>query len=212
MKTNPITKSLHLLPAAVAIALLGASPAHASILFTIESVGATSPSTDNSFEVDLTNTGGDVTIDAFSFGLMVGTTDITFTSATIDTTVNPYIFAGNSLFGPVISTTSPGQTVLASDLWGGAGDGFTVGAGTSVGLGEVFFDVGPGASPGPDTVSFVSADDSLSDIDGDPIPIDGESSGTITVAGGTSTTPEPSTLLLLSLPLALLVWTRKRHS
>jgi hypothetical protein len=198
-----------LLPVALAIAL-GALPAHASILFGLQSVGASSPSTGNSLEVDLTNTGADVTIDSFSFGLMVGTTDITFTSATIATTVNPYIFAGNSLFGPVISTTSPGQTVIASDLWGGAGDGFTVGTGVTVGLGEVFFDVGAGATPGPDTVSFVSADDSLSDIDGNPIPIDAEIPGTITIAGGSST-PEPSTMLLLSLPLALLAWARKRN-
>jgi hypothetical protein len=158
---------------------------------TIQNVTTSPGSTGDSFEVDLTNTGAAATtVDSFMLGLEEGNSDIVFESVSTATTGDDYIFNGNSLIGSPISTTSPGQSVSAFDIWAGPGDGFNLGTGATVGLGEVFFDVAPGASYGPTVVSFVSDETSLSDIDGDAITIDAEDSGTIDVV------PEPSTLAL----------------
>jgi hypothetical protein len=181
-----------LLIAAAAVALLGSAPAQASLIMTIQNVTTSPGSTGDSFEVDLTNTGAAVTVGAFGFGLSEGSSNVVFESASTATTGDVYIFAGNSMFGPTINTTPPpiGQSLDASDIWAGAGDGFTLESGATVGLGEVFFDVAPGTPYGPTVVSFVSDETSLSDIDGDAITIDAEDSGTIDVV------PEPSTLAL----------------
>jgi hypothetical protein len=194
---------------AVALGLLGAAPASASIFTTIQSVVDAAGSTGGSFEVALTNTGAPVTIDSFSFGLNVASTDITFQFATIATAVHAYIFdVADSLFGPTISTTSPDQSIIASDLWAGGGNGFTLGTGVTVGLGEVFFNVAAGAV-GPYPVSFNPTDTSLSDITGSPIPIDGESSGLISIS--TAPAPEPSTIGLMGLAAGSLgLWRRRR--
>ena len=208
-KTNPMSRFYQpLLPAAIVIALLGAAPARADIVVNVQSVIALAGSTGNSLEVYLTNTGAPVTIDGFAFGLSVPSTDINFTSVTTSTSVDAYIFAGNSLFGPEIdSPPASGQSVSASDLWGGAGDGFTVGSGATVGLGEVFFDVAAGASGGPLSLSFIGAETSLSDINGASIAISTENPATITVP--VSAVPEPWSVTLLGLVIAPLLWRRK---
>ena len=210
MKTTSMNKSCRLLlPVAIAIGLLGAAPAPAGTIdFSIQSVLASSPSSGNALEVFLTNnTAGAVVIDAFTFGLSEASNTIIFTSATT-ATVHTYIFAGNSLFGPTINNTAAAGSLTAGDLWAGAGNGFSVGTGVTVGLGEVFFNVPSGAA-GLYTVSFLSdvADTSLSDINGAAIAIGKENSGTITTPASSS--PEPSTLTLFGLAIALLAWARK---
>src|SRR5258708_26882152 len=109
-------------------------------------------STSNSFDVDLTNTGpSTVTLAAFSFGLALSDPDITVTEANIYT-VQPYIFLGDSLFGPLISTTA-GSSLVASDVEL-TGLGVTVGSGATVGLGHVLFNVAPSAAIGSFNVEF----------------------------------------------------------
>jgi hypothetical protein len=118
-----------------------------------------------------------------------------------------YIFGANSLFGPTIGAPSPlGQSIVASDLWSGQGDGFSLGTGVTVALGEVFFDLTPGAPVGPITVSFDPSATSLSDVSGNPIAIDTQDSGTV------SLTPEPSSLALFGLGSAALLLSRARRS
>src|SRR5580692_2135167 len=81
---------------AAAFMLLAAAPARATIVYSTQNVTEVSPSTGDTFEVDVTNTGAAVVIDSFGFGLSLPTGFI-ITNATDDTLVNPYIFAGNSL-------------------------------------------------------------------------------------------------------------------
>jgi hypothetical protein len=184
----------HLLPAVAAIGLLAGVPGQASIIATIQSVTAAAGDTGDKFEVSLKNTGAAVTINSFSFGLDVAGTAITLTSAVMETSPDSYIFAGNSLFGDPLSTTSGAQEIIASDTWGGAGSGFTLGTNATVALGEVLFNVSPTAT-GVYTVSFEQVTTSLSDPLGGAIPINTENAGAITIIG-TSPVPEPSTWAL----------------
>jgi PEP-CTERM motif len=208
--TNIIRRNSVLsITAAFAIAMLGAVPARATVTYSIQSILATSPSSGNSFEVDLTNVGSAIVVSSFFFEVSVADTHFNFTSVSDGTLVNTYIFAGNSTFGPFLDDPpASGQSVLASDLWGGSGSGFSVGDGVTVALGQVFFDVAPGAAAGPYTVSFVSPGDSLSDGNGDPIKVDNAVPGTITLSVGA--TPEPSTLALFGVGAIALVFARKR--
>jgi hypothetical protein len=190
----------------MAMAFMSAAPARAALILGVETFSEPSPSTGDFLEVYLTNTGPAVTVDSFTFGLSMTDPNFTFTSVTIGTVPDTYIFAGNSLFGPTISTTATVDSVIASDIWGGAGNGFTVGTSATVGLGEIFFDVASGAATAP--VSFAAIQTSLSDIGGNPILIDSENPGTITISG---TVPEPSTLVLFGSALAALVAAKRRH-
>jgi hypothetical protein len=189
---------------AAAAALLISAPAAANLIITVGNVTAASPSSTNTLEVDLINTGPTaVSLAGFSFEITVLDTHITFTSATINTLAT-YVFAGNSLFGPVISLSAPGQTLDASDLWGGAG-GAVVAAGATVGLGHVFFDVSAGDVSGPVTVMLSAFPaTSLSDPNGGNITIDALTNGSITITG--LTIAEPTTLALMLLALLVLAF------
>ncbi len=200
-----------LLTAVFIIGICAAAPVTAGSLglsVSLQSgVTAASGSTGNSFEVDAKNNTSTVeVIDAFDFELSSASSDIVFTSATIGTT-NPYIFdVADSLFGPTISTTPDGQTVSAFDIWAGAGNGYSLAAGATVAIGEVFFNVQPGAAAGPDTVSFSpTSGTSFSDINTNLFNIQSLTSGTITVTGA-APTPEPSTLATMELALAALAF------
>jgi len=198
----------YLFIAVFAAVLLGSLPARASMIVSIQSVIANSPSSGNAFDVTLTNSGpGSVTVGGFSFQLSVPAGFITFTSTTTATTLAPYIFAGFSLFGPTISTFPSGQSMDGSDLYSVIGAGATIAAGATVGLGHVFFDIAAGAPAGPVTVTLAGFPaTSLSDPQGGDIPIGTLNNGTITVAG----VPEPSTLMLALLGLPALLLVRKR--
>ena len=79
----------------------------------------------------------------------------------------------------------------------------------TVALGEVYFSIASGVTPGPYTVSFITNDDSLSDATGNPIgPINDSGTGTITVTA--AAVPEPSMFYLLGLTLLPLLWAKKR--
>jgi hypothetical protein len=199
-----------LLTAVFVTGIGGAAPALAGsvgLSVSLQGVTAASGSTGDFFEVDVKNnsSAADV-IDAFQFELLSANSNIIFTSATIGTT-NPYIFdVADSLFGPSISTTPPpdGQTVIASDVWGGTGNGYSLGAGATVAIGEVFFNVRGGTDAGPYTISFSPTSvTTFSDANGDLFNIQSLTPGTITVTGA-ATTPEPSTLSTMGLALAAL--------
>lgn len=116
--------------------------------------------------------------------------------------------SGDLLFlGLTHIDSSNGQSLIASDFSNG-GSGDLVGAGGTVGLGEVSFDVATGASLGPLTVSLAGFPTTgLSDNLGTNLSFTG-SNGTLTVV------PESSMLTLCTIGLVALVggsWRRKRR-
>jgi hypothetical protein len=187
-----------LLPFAALIVLSAAIPARAGIIITAQSVS----SSDGALDVFLTNTGPSaVSIASFSFEVNVSSSQVTFTDATFNTTLNPYIFAGNSLFGPDILEfiSNGGHTLDASDATSNALD-VSVGSGESVGLGLVLFTTS-GALSSDATVSFTGYPSTgLADAAGTNVPIDTLTNGTI--SSGTIIIPEPSTLILATIGLA----------
>lgn len=204
---NARSRFRHLFMIMPVVGMLISTPVEANLIITVGNVFSSSPSLSNTLEVDLTNTGpAAVSLAGFSFEIDVTDPHITFTSTTI-ATVAPYVFAGNSLFGPTINTSPPGQILDVSDVWAVLGGGTTIAAGATVGLGHVFFDVSAGdlaglvavvLSPFPAT--------SLSDPAGGNISVNTLTSGSITV----TRVPEPSALVLVLLGLFALVWTGKR--
>jgi hypothetical protein len=200
------SRIVHLLPllCAVSAALLCTRSAQAGFIINVESVSANAGSSGNTLEVTLTNTGSAQTIAGFSFGISTGTSNIDFTQATISTTPDTYIFAGDTLSTGRIDTSN-GQALLASDF-SASGNGTSVGMGATFGLGEVSFNVAPGTSPGPITVTLNSLQTSLSDPSGTGIPAT-LNGGTITVnSSGPSPVPEPSTLLMAVLCCPAGLW------
>jgi|SRR5271157_1272802 len=186
-----------LLPFAVFIVLSAAIPARAGMIVTAQSVS----SSDGALDVFLTNTGPSaVKIAAFSFEVNVSSSQVTFTDATFKTTTNPYIFAGNSLFGPDILTSisNGGQTLDAADSTFNAFD-VSVGSGDKVGLGHVLFTTS-GTLTSDATVSFTGfPSTSLADAAGTNVPIDAITNGTISPG---AIIPEPSSLILATIGLA----------
>jgi hypothetical protein len=175
----------------VALAAM-AMPASGGVIFEIESVFA-SPGSAGTIEVDVQNTGGSsIVIGGFNFEIS-GDSDIDFTGAGFSTSA-PYIFAGDSFdqaFSAPLNTTT-GTSLSAGDI-SISGNGDTLGAGQTAGLGLVTFDVLSTAALGPVTISFSTdpSDTNLSDQNGDDIPIDAFVSGTIDVI------PEPSGAVML---------------
>ena len=176
---------------------LGAERADASLIVSTPSFSAAAGSS-GAFDVVLVNTGaGSINIGGFSFGISTSNGGITFTSATVSTGV-PYIFSGDSLFGPDI-TISAGTSLIASDNPFIASS-FPVASGATVGLGHVSYSVGNGAAAGPFAITLTPAATSLADAAGANVPIDTLSNGTLTV---TSSTPEPVTYGLVGMVLIL---------
>lgn len=191
-------------------ALLGAIPAQATLLYSVQSVSVAA-GTSGSLDVTLQNTGpSSVNIAAFTLGLSVSTPDITFTGANTST-ASTYIFNGNSLFGPGIGTTPPppGQIVLASDATADASD-FVLASGATVGIGHILFDISLGAVLGGDTVTLAAFPiTSLSDSLGGNVDFTG-SNGTLTITPA-APTPEPATFFLTLLALPAFAWARRKR-
>lgn len=182
------------------------SQATSLVNFSLEPVTVGAGTTGDTFDVIATNnTGGTLNIGGFSFGITTGSSNLTFAGVDVSTVTDPYIFAGNSAFGPDISVqppTLPGQTLEAEDL---PNSGFTsFASGTSLGLGLVTFSVSAGTPAGPIAVTFISADDSLTAPSGSPIGF-GVSNGNVTVSGATTSTPEPATGALAGLALMAII-------
>jgi hypothetical protein len=200
------------LSVAVAGLLLDAAlPAHAGIILSVQSVSASAGTSGNTLEVDLQNTGAPVDIAAFSFEISVAlASGVSFTGADTNTSVNTYIFAGNSAQGPSIATAT-GTTLDASD--NAASGSTTLGTNATLALGRVFFDVAGSAPGGPVTVSFTDYPaTSLAAPDLSNIPVDTLNTGTITILGG-AIVPEPSALVSATLGFLGAAWlTRRRRS
>jgi hypothetical protein len=183
----------------IALVLVAALPCRAVtplLTVTAQSVSATPGSIGNTLEVTLSNSGlFSAVVSGFGFEISTATPNINFTSATTST-VGTYIFAGNSVSGPTISTTT-GQTLDASDVYGVTHSGVSIGPGQTVSLGHVTFDVAPGAS-GPVTVVITAfPSTSLSDPFGNNVPIANLANGLITLpsapqAPATGTADVPS--------------------
>jgi hypothetical protein len=190
---------------AVAGLVLGAViPARAGMIVSVQSVSANAGTSGNTLGVDVQNTGAPVEIASFSFEVVVASgRGVSFTGADINTSIATYIFAGNSAQGPNIATAT-GTILDASD---NAASGFTtLGTGSTLGLGRLFFNVASSAPVGPVTVSLTPfAFTSLTDPNLTNIPIGTLNSGTITI-GPSGLVPEPSALVSATLGLLFGVW------
>jgi hypothetical protein len=214
--------------ASCATALL-CSPARADVIYSIDPVTTSANPGDvgDAFDVVLTNSSdatGNLSVDGFFFEVTVADTDITLTGADYSTSAFPYIFPAADSFDQIYSAglsftgiDTTAQTLQAGDL---TNDGANVvlTPGESLALGEVLFNVAPGATPGPFTVSFTGSTGvaNLNDLAGATSPttfvlinVDTFDSGTITVA------PEPNTALPLAGALligAFFIRKRRRHT
>ena len=186
--------------------LTSATWARADLIVAAQTVTANAGSSNNTLEMALQNTGvASVNIAGFSFGVSTMGTDITFTLADVNTVVLPYIFAGHSLFGPNIST-STGHSLTASDLDSNP-SGTDVGPASTVALGRLLFDVAPGAAAGPHTVTITPfPTTSLTDSNGINVPITTLVDGTIIVTAGPQLVPEPASLTSAAVALAAGAW------
>jgi hypothetical protein len=189
------------------LTLLFAPAARASLIFSVNDVTAVAGSTGNTtLEVSLTNSGAVATpaIAAFQFQLSVSAAaGVTFTDADIATANNAYIFGTNTLTPPLSFDSFPNTSFTASDIYALPASGVSIGAGQTVGLGRVTFDVAPSASGVVPITIVPDFTDSVLDPNGDPISLTYQFvNGSISV----SAVPEPSSLLLalLGFPIAYL--------
>ncbi len=188
----------------IAACMLISFSGRADVIVSVQSL-AIAPGGTSAFEVSLQNTGAaPVIIGAFTFGLTTTDADLSFTDA-ITATDDPYLFAGNSTFGPdIITSLAPAQSLTASDvalsMFNIPATGVTLAPGGIAGLGEVLFAVSPFASSSPAAILLDPAATSLSDDTGNPINIDSLNPGTIAIGS----VPEPSTLVLLVAALTFL--------
>ena len=200
MHRNAVQQCRFVLLTGLALSLFGSAPAHADMIVTVQSVSAAANTPNNFFDVTLTNTGTiAVSVDSFTFGISTSDSAISFTDANTSTSLSPYIFGSDTLFGPDLTGPTSGQSLVASDI--DSIGAVSVGAGTTVGLGHVSFGVAPGAATGPFAVTLGDSPalTSLSDAGGHNIVIQSLVNGQITI---TSAAPEP--LLFLPVGLALL--------
>ena len=194
---------LPLLAATSAVLVLSA-PARAGLVVTVESV----PASAGAFDVIVTNTGSSaVTINSFSFEVNSTSSQVNFSDATTGTAAT-YIFDGNSAFGPTINTTS-GQSLQASDFTTDIA-GTSLGGGASLGLGHVDFTV-TGVLSSAVTVTLSAFP--ITSLGGPPpdnanIPITTLQSGRI--SPGSTTVPEPSSLMCAALAIPIGAWLVRR--
>src|ERR1035438_6144570 len=142
------------LTAACAVAcVMGTGAARADLLFSMTSASAGAGGS-GSFDVVLTDNGGDFNVAGFNFEITTSDTNVTFTDITINTVAAPYIFAGDSLLAaPVtgsilVNPPSTAHDAQASDV-PAVSTTAAIADGDEVGLGHVLFTIAPGASPRP---------------------------------------------------------------
>jgi hypothetical protein len=189
------------LAAGLAAGLLGSLPAEATLIVGVQSVTAGANTNNDTLDVTLMNTGPSaVAVGGFTFEIISASSNISFIDANTSTAA-PYVFDGNSAFGPDLTGPTSGPTLSTSDvdLLGSA----TVASGATVGLGHITFDVAAAASGiiaitlGP-TPQFTS----VADASGNNLPIT-LANGQVTI----STVPEPS--LVLPLAMAAVIGARR---
>ena len=183
-------------------------PARASLSFSIDQVSSTLTQGDigDMIEVIMTNS---ASFNANSFTLEITSDNpgVTFTQVTTGTS-HPYVFAGNSLFGPDI-TSSPGTTLDGGDATATPPFADITLAPSTYGMGLVFFNIDPGAATGPVTFSFGNAAVNVfSDAGGDTIT---PSLNSLQLNIQAAAVPEPSALLPLA-ALALAAGFRLRRT
>lgn len=196
--------------------VLACSSARADTIFSIQPTTVISAPGDigDALDVVLMNTGpSSISVQSFLFEVSVNDADLTFTGANFSTAL-PYIFSGDSF--DVINafpfdSDGPGQVVDASD---GTNDGagVTLASGQSLALGRLIFNVSPSAATGIVPVSFTGGTlfNALSNPSGGNIPVDTLTGGNINISSA-STTPEPSSVLLVLAGLAGVgAWGRRR--
>jgi hypothetical protein len=186
--------------------------ASAGVVYSIVPIGPPPAAGSNGdvLEVLLSNSGpSGILLSTFSFGVTTTDTDVTFVSADTATTSQPYIFLGNSfdVQNSIPLNLTSGASLVGSDITASFLN-MSVGAGQTLALGRVLYNVSPTAVLGPFTVAFTTqpGDNSLSQADGTNVPINTLQSATITIGAAT---PEPATLLLIPAGLLALAW-RKR--
>lgn len=206
-------------------AALICAPAYADVTFAAFSI---EPVTQNvlqggtgSFDLVVTDDGpGSISVQSSAFEISVGT-GVTITGADFSTGATyPYIFTGDSfaiINGiPLYSNPLPAQTLTGGD---GTNDGagITLTPGESLGLADVLFSVSPSAALGPVAISFIGTptvadSNNLSDPNGTAIPVATFTGGTIDIVSASSSTPEPSSILLtLAGAGALAGWARRKR-
>lgn len=223
--------TLGILAASCAVGLF-CSSARADIIFSIEPTSTTANlgDTGDSFDVVMTNSGSSaISVSAFDFEVAVdagvaGYSDITLTGADFNTGATPYIFPLSNSFDSQNGLTlniDSGQYLDASDATND-GTGVTIGAGDSVALGDVLFDVSATATPGSIPVTFSAfIDGVLADENNlagpcscaggyETINVDEFESGTIDIQTP-SAVPEPSTALPLAAAILLGSWFIRRR-
>lgn len=187
--------------------------ASASVIYSITPIQpvAAPGEVGDAFDVIVTNTGpSSISVGGFFFGISTTDPDVTFTSALISTTADPYIFAGDSFDNHLsipLNFTS-GMSLKANDqTFDNAG--ITIGPGVSMALGEVFYNVSPSAVvPGFFTVAFVTNPgvNTLST----PAPTSNITIDVLQSQDIPINTPEPGALLLV--PGGLLAFWWKKSS
>lgn len=185
---------------AVGLAFLTTSAAHADFIFTVNDVSAVAGSTGNTtLEVSLTNSGSVASpqIAAFQFQLMVqGTSGVTFADVDTLTASHPYLFGTNTSAPPLSFDAFPNTAFTASDLYTIPNSGVSLGAGQTLGLGRVTFDVSLSAIGLVPVTLVPNFNDSLLDPNGDPIDATYHFvNGSIRVLP-VAAVPEPASLVL----------------
>jgi hypothetical protein len=191
--------------------LLHCVPAHADLMeISIQSpISVSTGTSGNGFDVVLKNLSGPAaSIAAFTFEISIASTDLTFTGANTSTLLDPYIFNGNSLFGPDITVANTGQDLSASDIFSIPASGIMLGTGGSVGLGHISFDVSSTAPTETLAVALLAFPaTSLSDELANNVPISALIGGQIQV---TAAVPEPSSLLMVLTVVPLFFYSARR--
>ena len=189
--------------------VMGTSSAHAGLIFGITTNVANPGSLSNSLDVTLTNTGtssaDDALIAGFSFEITAASTDVTFNGVSTSTSSVPYIFAGNSLYGPDINLGigAGGQSISAGDNYAPTNADITLAHGQTIGLGFVSFELSPTTPLNPIHVSFTAHPTTgVNDSTGFQYAFVLPGNAQIDV---TSAVPEPSTLVTLGVGMLGLI-------
>jgi hypothetical protein len=198
-------------PTALAMAsvLLASQPARASVLLFAMSpqISFAAPGAAEALEVHLANTGPDpVMIAGFSLDLTTTDPGMIFNDVTTST-LETYIFSGNSRFGPDIATNFTPDVAARRLAFTGSS---TLDAGAAVGLGYVTYSIAPDAGLGDVfgiRVASPGIGTSLSGGVGDDISIIGDEMKN----GAVTDVPGPKALLPAGLLLIGLGSFRRRQ-